>query len=193
MRFRAVLSSTTTQSAQLARRRSVSNELYGCTTTSLNNQENAVGYQRTINKFKSYLISSWLGNTLYVWIIFFGKWSDNRSMMYEPIPDPVPPAIEWHSTNPSRLSLPSASRSIMSNTSSCNVSPWLNPEAQLLPAPPPFLDTKIFSGLYSCKNAIHRVIYNPWMSDMFITLAYGELIMVWMTRGSRSSRTALGI
>jgi hypothetical protein len=28
--------------------------------------------------------------------------------MYEPIPDPVPPAIEWHNTKPSKLSLPSA-------------------------------------------------------------------------------------
>lgn len=36
IRFNAVLSKTTTQSALCASRFKVSNELYGCTTTSLN-------------------------------------------------------------------------------------------------------------------------------------------------------------
>lgn len=42
---------------------------------------------------RTYLISSWFGNTLYVWMSFLGKRSDNRSIMYEPMPEPVPPAI----------------------------------------------------------------------------------------------------
>lgn len=36
----------------------------------------------------------------------------------DPMPEPVPPAMEWQRTNPSRLSLLSASRSNMSNISS---------------------------------------------------------------------------
>jgi hypothetical protein len=39
-------------------------------------------------------------------------------------PEPVPPAIEWHRTKPSRLSLPSASLSIMSIISSSTPFPW---------------------------------------------------------------------
>jgi hypothetical protein len=39
------------------------------------------------------------------------------------LPEPVPPAIEWQRTNPSRLSLPSASLSIMSMISSSTCSP----------------------------------------------------------------------
>lgn len=50
---------------------------------------------------------------------------------------------------------------------------WLYPEAQLFPAPPPCLDRQMFSGLYR--------------------LAYGEFMIVLMTRGSRSNRTALGM
>jgi hypothetical protein len=46
MRFKAVLSSTTTQSAFRVSSLSVSRLLYGCTTTSL--------------------VSCWLGNTMYV-------------------------------------------------------------------------------------------------------------------------------
>ena len=33
-----------------------------------------------------------------------------QEFLRELIPEPVPPAIEWHNTKPSRLSLPSASR-----------------------------------------------------------------------------------
>jgi len=43
---------------------------------------------------------SWLGNTEYVCINFLGYLSLSRSKRYEPIPEPVPPAIEWHSTKP---------------------------------------------------------------------------------------------
>jgi hypothetical protein len=39
------------------------------------------------------------------------------------MPEPVPPAMEWQSTKPSRLSLPSASRSIMSISRSWCASP----------------------------------------------------------------------
>lgn len=102
-----------------------------------------------MKQLKPYLISSWLGNTLYVSIIFFGYRSVKCSSINEPIPEPVPPAIEWHKTNPWRLSPPSASRSNMSNTSSCSLSPWLKPDAQLFPAPPPCLDKYTFSGLYN--------------------------------------------
>lgn len=38
------------------------------------------------------------------------------------MPEPVPPAMEWHSTKPSSESEPSASRSIMSIRSSCTAS-----------------------------------------------------------------------
>lgn len=47
-----------------------------------------------------YLISSWFGKTLYVSINFFGNLSARDSSINEPIPEPVPPAIEWHKTNP---------------------------------------------------------------------------------------------
>lgn len=40
------------------------------------------------------------GKTEYVWISFLGKRSFSRSSRYEPIPDPVPPAIECDRTNP---------------------------------------------------------------------------------------------
>ena len=45
-------------------------------------------------------------------------------------------------------SLPSASRSTISITSSYSLSPDAYPCAQLFPAPPPSFDTNIFSGLY---------------------------------------------
>ena len=57
------------------------------------------------------------------------------------MPDPVPPAIECASTKPSRLSEPSASRSIMSMSVSCTPAACAKPLAQLLPAPPPSDDT----------------------------------------------------
>lgn len=41
-------------------------------------------------------------------------------------PEPVPPAIEWHRTKPSRLSLPSASLSIISIRSSSYCLPCSN-------------------------------------------------------------------
>ena len=117
MRLSAVLSSTTTASALSVSRLSVSSELYGCTTTSP---------------------PSWLlGKTEYVWISFFGKWSLIASSIREPMPEPVPPAIECVMMKPSRLSEPSASRSIMSMISSCTCPPMSYPLAQLLPAPPP--------------------------------------------------------
>ena len=47
----------------------------------------------------------------------------------------------------SRESLPSASRSTISIISSYIFSPDEYPCAQLLPAPPPSVDRKIFSGL----------------------------------------------
>eukprot|EP00967_Tisochrysis_lutea_P109990 scaffold171563_cov31-Tisochrysis_lutea.AAC.5 len=37
---------------------------------------------------------------------FFGKWSFRRSSMKEPKPEPVPPAIEWQTRNPSSDSEP---------------------------------------------------------------------------------------
>ena len=58
----------------------VSRELYGYTTSSL--------------------IPSWFGNTMYVSVKFFGKWSVSFSRIKEPNLEPVSPAIEWHSTNP---------------------------------------------------------------------------------------------
>ena len=76
-----VLTSTTTASALSVSRFSVSSELYGCTTTSDE--------------------SAWFGKTEYVWISFFGKWSFSRSSRNEPIPEPVPPAIEWQTRKPS--------------------------------------------------------------------------------------------
>ena len=97
---------------------------------------------------------------------FFGNLSFNRSSIKEPNPEPVPPAIECMSIKPcigvsklacksnyarartSRESLPSASRSTISITSSYNLSPAAYPCAQLFPAPPPSCETKMFSGLY---------------------------------------------
>jgi hypothetical protein len=78
--FNAVLSNTTTASALQANLFNVSKLLYGYTTTSL--------------------VSKWLGNTEYVWIIFLGNLSFKRSNKYEPVPLPVPPAIEWINKNP---------------------------------------------------------------------------------------------
>ena len=109
--------STTTASALSVSRLSVSSELYGCTTTSDE--------------------SAWFGKTEYVWISFFGKWSFSRSSRNEPIPEPVPPAIEWQTRKPSSDSEPSASRSIISISSSCTCSAIEYPIAQLFPAPPP--------------------------------------------------------
>lgn len=67
-----------------------------------------------------------LGKTEYVCMSFFGYLSVSLSSRNDPIPDPVPPAIEWQSTNPSRLSLLSASRSRMSNISSFKRSAYTN-------------------------------------------------------------------
>ena len=152
MRFSAVLSNTTTQSALRVNRFSVSNELYGCTTTSL--------------------VSFWFGNTEYVCTSFLPYRSLSASSRYEPMPDPVPPAMEWHSTNPSNESDPSASRSIMSMISSVTASACAYPLAQLFPAPPPCEDTKKFSALYRFR--------------------YSEFWMVLMTLGSRSRSRARG-
>ena len=50
---------------------------------------------------------------------------NHKHDLYVPrIPDPVPPAIEWHNKKPSRLSLSSASLSIISMMSSATDSPW---------------------------------------------------------------------
>ena len=98
IRLSAVLSRTTTASALSVRRFSVSSELYGCTTTSPP--------------------SCWLGKTEEVWMSFLGKRSLRHSRRKEPMPEPVPPAMEWHMRNPSRDSEPSASRSIISMISS---------------------------------------------------------------------------
>lgn len=46
--------------------------------------------------------SSELGNTEYVWINFLGYRSFRRSNRNEPMPDPVPPAIECNSMKPWR-------------------------------------------------------------------------------------------
>mmetsp|Transcript_4594 Transcript_4594/g.13024 ORF Transcript_4594/g.13024 Transcript_4594/m.13024 type:complete len:279 (+) Transcript_4594:484-1320(+) len=153
IRFKAVLSRTTTASALRVSRFIVSTELYGCTTTSDD--------------------SDWLGNTEYVWMSFFGYRSLSASRMNDPIPDPVPPAIECASVKPSRLSEYPASRSIMSSISSRTCSPWWYPLAQLFPAPPPLGDTKTFSGLNRCRIS--------------------EFWMPLITRGSRSNRHARGM
>ena len=80
MRLRAVLSSTTTASALQANRFRVSRLLYGYTTTSL--------------------VSKWLGKTEYVWMIFLENLSLRFSSKNEPVPLPVPPAIEWMRRKP---------------------------------------------------------------------------------------------
>lgn len=53
----------------------------------------------------------------------------------------------------------------MSSSASCTASPWLKPLAQLLPAPPPSLDMKMFSGLNRLRMS------EVWMP--LITLAQG--------------------
>jgi hypothetical protein len=58
----------------------------------------------------------------------------------------------------SRESLPSASRSIISITSSYNLSPEAYPFAQLFPAPPPSFDMKMFSGLYKPAHGELRIL-----------------------------------
>jgi hypothetical protein len=55
---------------------------------------------------------------------------------------------DWIHLRTSSESLPSASLSTISITSSYNFSPDAYPCAQLFPAPPPSFDTNIFSGLY---------------------------------------------
>ena len=74
-------------------------------------------------------------------------------LKYNYIKYPVPPAIEWISWNPSRLSLPSASLSIISINVSYNSKPWEYPLAQTFPAPPPFYAKNMFSGLYRLEKA----------------------------------------
>ena len=54
-------------------------------------------------------------------------------------------------------SLPSASRSTISITSSYIRSPAEYPCAQLFPAPPPSFDTKMFSGLYRFAYGEDRI------------------------------------
>ena len=104
-------------------------------------------------------------------MIFLGKRSFNFSNTNEPNPDPVPPAIEWVKINPSKLSLPSASLSTISNNSSSLYSAKSYPLAQLLPAPS--LSKKKFSGL------------NKFLNSPFLT---------WLiTLGSKSINKALGI
>lgn len=68
--------------------------------------------------------------------------------MNDPKPDPVPPAIEWVNTKPSKESEPSASLSTISNSSSSLIDANSYPLAQLLPAPS--LSKKKFSGLNKC-------------------------------------------
>lgn len=50
------------------------------------------------------------GNTEYVCINFLGKWSLSRSKRYDPMPDPVPPAMEWDSTNPCQKAIKSTQK-----------------------------------------------------------------------------------
>lgn len=50
---------------------------------------------------------------LYVWISLSPYRSLKVSSKNDPIPEPVPPAMLWHNTNPSRLSQYSASRSAL--------------------------------------------------------------------------------
>jgi len=78
----------------------------------------------------------------------------------------------------SRLSLPSASRSIISKISSCSRSPWLYPDAQLFPAPPPCFDRYIFSGLYNCKNRC--LLLSSRKSKIFIqTTKENTYLSIW--------------
>ena len=98
----------------------------------------------SFGQHSNYLVSARLGKTLYVWMSFLGKRSEILSSMYEPKPEPVPPAIEWQTVKAwvetfeydsyeksnrvmkvtSRFSLPSASLSMISNISSNSLSPW---------------------------------------------------------------------
>jgi len=87
-----------------------------------------------------------------------------------PRPLPVPPAIECKITKPSRDSEPSAYLSIMSMISYWNFYPWANPLAQLLPAPPPSLEMKIFSGLYKFEYWL------VWI--LLMTFLENELLLV---------------
>ena len=74
-----------------------------------------------------------MGNTEYVWMIFFGNASFRFSRRKEPIPEPVPPAMLCISMKPwvrkeakwatSRLSLFSASRVKISIVSSLKARP----------------------------------------------------------------------
>lgn len=96
--LRAVLSKTIVASALRQSLLSVKTELYGYTTTSL--------------------VWSVLGKTEKVVEIFLGNLSLIFSIIKDPKPDPVPPAIECVKINPSKESLPSASLSIISKSSS---------------------------------------------------------------------------
>ena len=127
--FKAWLSSTTTESALFTNLFNVSTELYGCTTTSD--------------------VSAWFGNTEYVDITFLLYLSFNLSNKKLPNPLPVPPAIECNIKNPSKDYEPSAYLSIISIIYSWNFWPWEYPLAQLLPAPPPYLEINMFYGLYN--------------------------------------------
>jgi len=80
-------------------------------------------------------------------MIFLGYLSLSFYKRKLPRPLPVPPAIECNKVKPYKDYDPSASLSIISTISSWNLSPWAYPEAQLLPAPPPYLEMKKFSGL----------------------------------------------
>ena len=91
------------------------------------------------------------GKTEKVYIIFLGNLSFNFSKTKEPKPEPVPPAIECVNINPSKLSLPSASLSTISKSSSSLYSAKSYPLAQLLPAPS--LSKKKFSGLNKFLNS----------------------------------------
>ena len=78
----------------------------------------------------------------------------------------------------SRLSLPSASRSMISKISSCSRSPWLYPDAQLFPAPPPCFDRYIFSGLYNCEN--HCILLSSLQLQTFIqTTKENTYLSIW--------------
>jgi hypothetical protein len=131
IRFKAALSKTTTQSAWFVRRFRVKRELYGCTTTSLLRREQ----QQNNKAFRAYHLTRFdLGKHCTFAEVFshtdrskpnyhvrMHSLRDSRqptSNRYDPIPDPVPPAIEWQITKPARLSLPSTSRSIISINSS---------------------------------------------------------------------------
>jgi hypothetical protein len=95
IRVKALLSITTVASALRTNLFIARRQLYGWTTTSFS-----------------------FGKTLYVYISFLGNLSFNLSSRNDPKPDPVPPAVEWVMTKPSRESEPSASLSIMSMMSS---------------------------------------------------------------------------